>query len=95
MPPIEPVEQEHIPLSRNPYGKCDDAITFRCPYEVRQKMRALAYSLGMGESEFMLDLLMVRIDGVEHLASVDEARRRAVSGLPAVCSTNDSQGPNP
>lgn len=84
-------EEEHVAMSRNPYGKCDDAISFRCPFTVRQRVRELAASLGMGESEFMLDLTMVRLDGLEHLASVDDARRRSVSGMSPERSTNGGQ----
>jgi protein-disulfide isomerase-like protein with CxxC motif len=84
---------EHVAFSRNPYGKCDDSITFRIPYEARQKVRNLAYSLGLNESEFMLEMTMVRIEGLNHLASMDAARRLAVSGMPSERLTKEGQEP--
>lgn len=85
---------EHIAFSRNPYGKSDDYIGFRCPFKVRQRVRELAASLGMHESEFMLDLTMARLDGVGHLASLNEARLRVVSGMPPERLTNGPQESN-
>ena len=71
---------EHIPFSRNLYGKNDDEIKFRVPFELRQKVQALAHSLGTTESDFMRELTFIRVEGLIHVLNVAEARARAVAG---------------
>lgn len=73
-------------------GKCDDEIRARVPFELRQKAQQLAHSYGMTESEFVRDLLTVRVYGFEHYRSVLEANAAAVAGVLHVGSTNDAGG---
>ena len=73
-------EQGHIPMSRNLMGKCDDEIKFRVPFDLRQKVQQLAHSLGTTESDFMRDLVTIRVLGLAHVTNVAEARARAVAG---------------
>lgn len=74
-------------------GKCDDEIRARVPFELRQQVQQLARSYGMGESEFVRDVLTVRVYGFEHYRSVLEANAAAVAGVLHVGSTSDAGGP--
>lgn len=62
-------------------GKCDDEIRARVPFELRQKLQQLAHSYGMGESEFVRDVLTVRVYGLEHYQTVLAAHAAAVAGV--------------
>lgn len=74
-------------------GKCDDEIRARVPFELRQKAQELAHSYGMTESEFVRDLLTIRVYGFDHYRSVLEANAAAVAGVLHVGSTSDAGGP--
>lgn len=67
-------------FARGGYGKLDDEIKFKLPFEHRNKVRQIAYSLNMNESEFMRELVAVRVEGFDHHTSLAEARARAVAG---------------
>ena len=74
------------------YGKFDDDIRLRLPFELRQKVVRLAHDLGMNESDFIRQLLMIRVEGVDHMRSVAEARMLAVAGPCLGGGTNSPQG---
>lgn len=72
-------------------GKSDDEIRARVPFELRQKVQELAHGFGMTESQFVRDLLTVRVYGLDHYQRVLAAHAFAVAGASPVGGTNAAQ----
>lgn len=66
--------------STNPFGKCDSLIRAMVPEQVKLDLIREAARLGMGESEFLRELLMVRLYGLDVVVSMDRVRLAAVAG---------------
>ena len=88
-------EHDDIHFSRHLMGKNDDEIKFRCSFELRQGMQKIAHSLGITESDFMRELTVIRVLGLEHLRSLTDARAIAVAGPGLGGDTNAPQGQQP
>ena len=84
-------QEIHVPLSRNLYGKCDEEIKVRIPFELKRRVQELAHTLGTTESDFVRDLLFIRVEGFDHFRSVMEARARAVAGPLSMTGTSGEQ----
>lgn len=81
-----------VHFSRNLMGKNDDEIKFRCSFELRQEMQRIANSLGITESDFMRELTLIRVRGLEHVRSLADARALAVAGPGLGGGTSAAQG---
>lgn len=66
--------------STSPFGKCDSDIKFRVPEQVKLDLAREASKLGLGESEFLRELVMVRLYGIDAVLSMDRQRLTAVAG---------------
>ena len=73
-------EDGDVMFARSLMGKNDDEIKFRCSFELRQEVQRIAHSLGTTESDFMRELLLIRVKGLDHVRSLAEARALAVAG---------------
>ena len=81
-----------IHFSRSLMGKNDDEIKFRCSFELRQEVQRIAHSLGTTESDFMRELLLIRVKGLDHVRSLADARALAVAGPGLSGGTSAAQG---
>ena len=88
-------EDDDVHFSRHLMGKNDDEIKFRCSFELRQEMQRIANSLGITESDFMRELTLIRVRGLEHVRSLADARAVAVAGLGLGGGTSAPQGLQP
>ena len=72
-------------------GKCDDEISVRVPFDLRQRIQQLAHSYGMSESQFCRDLFTARAYGKEHVQSMQAAQLAGVLGSLQVGPANVPQ----
>lgn len=81
-----------VHFSRNLMGKNDDEIKFRCSFELRHEVQRIANSLGITESDFMRELTLIRVMGLDHVRSLSDARAMAVAGPGLSGGTSAPQG---
>jgi len=67
--------------SSNPFGKCTEEIKTLVPYEVKEGFARLANDNGMTPSEFMRELVMVRVLGVDGVRKIYDQRLNRVAGI--------------
>jgi hypothetical protein len=58
----------------SPFGKCDTEVKAHVPSEVADLAQKKARMLGVPISEYMRDLLIVNLYGVEHVRKLQEER---------------------
>lgn len=71
--------QDDTPLASrsgtsNPLGKCTEDIRTKVPYAIKDGLCRLANELGMSEAEYLRDLLMVHILGVNEVSKIQQDR---------------------
>lgn len=69
--------------SRGALGKCDAEAKVRLPDAVKLDLVRVAHEHGMNESEFLRELIMVRLYGVDEVQSLYRSRLEMVAGCVA------------
>lgn len=73
--------------STSPFGKLTATIaTFRVSEETHDELERQARDAGLGLSEYVREVLMIRAHGVEMVRSLYERRLALVSGMSDECS---------
>lgn len=79
-------------LSRNgttsPLGKLSAEIKVRVPEDTREALEQQARSAGMGLSEFIREMLLIRAHGMDMVRRLYEDRLAMVAGTVPDCSRN-------
>ena len=65
----------------NPFGKCTEDVRARIPYEVKEGLSRLANESGMSEAEYVRDVLMVHVLGVDAVIKIHEERIKRFAGM--------------
>lgn len=69
--------------STNPFGKLSAKISeFRVSEETHDVLERQARDAGLGLSEYIREVLMIRAHGVDMVRSLYEQRLRLVAGMP-------------
>lgn len=55
----------------NPFGKCDELIKAKVPYQIKDQVSRLARANGMNESEFLRMVVMLYLYGQEEVLSIE------------------------
>ncbi len=68
-----------IPLSSrsgtsNPLGKCTETAKTMLPIEIKEGMRRKAFDMGVSEQEYLRELIMVDVLGVDMVLKLHEQR---------------------
>lgn len=61
-------------------GKCDAEAKFRLPSDALDDLQREARKVGMGVSEFLRDLTLCRLYGVDYMVRMHAERLRVVAG---------------
>lgn len=85
-------QQDHLGddqamFSRSMFGKCDSEVKVRIPTETKHRLQSVSHTLGLTESEFVRQLIELRIFGNEHVQKVAQARILAVGGTLVTTAT--------
>lgn len=65
----------------NALGKLTAEVKARVDDDTKDELDRLAFEAGMGLSEFVRELLMIRVYGREHVARLHRARMVMVAGI--------------
>lgn len=60
----------------NPFGKCTELAKTMLPFEIKEGLARKAHEAGMGEQEYLRELIMVDVIGVDGLLKIHEERLR-------------------
>ena len=64
-------------------GKLTAEVKTRLDEATKEELTRAAYEAGMGESEFLRELIMIRVRGFEYVTRVHKERMRLVAGIGA------------
>jgi hypothetical protein len=70
----------------NPLGKLSAEIKVRVPEATHDALEQQARTAGMGLSEFLREILLIRAHGIDMVRSLYEARLALVAGTGPECS---------
>lgn len=62
-------------------GKLTEEVRAKLDIETREELRSVASELGLSESEFVRELIMVRLYGRRHVERVLRERMYVIAGL--------------
>lgn len=62
-------------------GKLTAEVKVRVDDETKDELERLAFDAGMGTSEFLRELVLIRVYGREHVARVHRSRLDLVAGI--------------
>ena len=65
----------------NPFGKCTEEVRARIPYEVKEGLSRLVNESGMSEAEYVREVIMVHVLGVDAVRKLNEERLQRVAGI--------------
>jgi hypothetical protein len=66
--------------SSNAVGKLTEDIRAKVDVETKEELERLAFDAGMNTSEFLREMVMIRVYGREHVARLHKARLDVVAG---------------
>lgn len=58
----------------NPFGKCTETAKTMLPPEIKEGMRRKAFDMGVSEQEYLRELIMVDVLGVDMVIKLHEQR---------------------
>lgn len=64
----------------NPFGKCTEDVRARVPYAVKEGLARLVNESGMSEQEYVREVLMVHVLGVDVVLKIHEQRLMRAAG---------------
>lgn len=64
-------------------GKLTAEVKTRLDEATKEELTRAAYEAGMGESEFLRELIMIRVRGFEYVTRIHKERMRLVAGIGA------------
>lgn len=67
--------------SSNPFGKCTEEVKTLVPYEIKEAVARLANEHGMTPSEFLREIVMIRVLGVDDVRRIYESRLNSIAGI--------------
>lgn len=67
--------------STTPFGKCTEEVKSLVPFEVKLGLENIAHGLGMNTSEFVRELIMIRVLGKDRVARIAASRLSEVAGI--------------
>jgi hypothetical protein len=71
-----------MPRARsNGLGKLTAEVKVRLDDETREELDRIAYDAGMGLSEFLRELVLIRVYGRDHVARLHKTRLSLVAGV--------------
>lgn len=73
--------------SKGALGKCDAEVKTRLPGAVKDDLMIEARRAGMSDSEFLRELIMLRLYGLDEVHSLYRARLQMVAGCVASSGT--------
>lgn len=68
------------PRSSSTLGKLTAEVKARVDDDTKDELDRLAFEAGMGVSEFLRELVMIRVYGQDHVARLHRARLAMVAG---------------
>ena len=71
--------QDDIPLASrsgtsNPFGKCTEEVKTLVPFEIKEGFARLAHEHGVSPSEYLREIVMVNVVGVDGVRKIYEER---------------------
>jgi len=78
--------QDDAPLASrsgtsNPLGKCTEDLRTKVPYAIKDGICRLANEVGMSEAEYLRDLLMVHVLGIDVVTKIQQDRINRFAGM--------------
>lgn len=73
--------------SKGALGKCDSEVKARLPSAVKDDLMLEARRNGMTDSEFLRELIMIRLYGMDEVHSLYRARLEMVAGCVTTCGS--------
>lgn len=78
--------KDDIPLASrsgtsNPFGKCTEEVKTLVPFDIKEDFSRLAHEHGLTPSEFLRELVMVRVLGVDRVRRIYEQRLNGIAGI--------------
>lgn len=64
-------------------GKLTAEVKTRLDEATKEELTRAAYEAGMGESEFLRELIMIRVRGFDYVTRIHKERMRLVAGIGA------------
>lgn len=68
-------------ISSSRMGKLTEEVRTKIDIDTRDELRRLAGDAGMSESEFLRELVMIRVRGFDHVQRVLRERMYVVAGI--------------
>ena len=65
----------------NPFGKCTEEVRAKVPYVIKEGLSRLVNESGMSEAEYVREVLMVHVLGVDAVRKLNEERLQRVAGI--------------
>ena len=65
----------------NPFGKCTEDVRAKVPYVIKEGLSRLVNESGMSEAEYVRDVLMVHVLGVDAVIKIHEERIKRFAGM--------------
>lgn len=78
-------DAEEVLLARgqatSPFGKCTEEIKSKLPFEIKESFTRIAHDAGMTESEYLREMIMIKVLGLDMVRKIHAERLERVAGI--------------